>query len=461
VVRQQTIFIKQGKRITSEDLKALRLKDKQARGWKRLIGRAVQLTDEEKEQIRLFVRSQGILGKIGSELGSILAKAFRFGILYKIAVEAMQLGFRAIGATVREIAELDRIAGQIAKVNISLFGEGDNAERGVSNLNAVMGQAFEISKRYGTELEKTAESMALFFQQGLTTTEAVSRTDGAMKLATATGLQLNESVEILTASMKIFGETINDPIVLVDALTAVEQQHAITAQNLARALLQAGSTADALGLSFQDLIGLTTAIGVATRQTGKEVGNALRFILPRFFSTDAVRELSQQQIALFKINRDGTRDLRDLSSVLTDLSGKWNTLNDSQQANLAVTLAGRRRLNTFLALMNNFQQSLLATADALDSQGRSQAAVDTITGRLDRSLEELKTTLKEVAFTIGQAGLRNLLSGLIGITRVIAAFFRIPIDDFDRDLTTVVKSTAEFADSVNENFRDLPKMARS
>ena len=54
----------------------------------------------------------------------------------------------------------------------------------------------------------------------------------------------------------------------------------------------------------------------------------------------SVNALKDVGIGVF--NEDGTT--RDFSRIVEDLAGKWDTLTNAQQQNLAVQLAGRYQL---------------------------------------------------------------------------------------------------------------------
>lgn len=404
-----------------KDIAKVRIRERNLEGetirlMDQFIAKGELISAQEAARLKKLKGANNEFGAGVNAMGDLLKKGLKFGVAYRLIVDVFRAGIEALKNTVRVMVEMDRIAGQIAKVAPALFlGEG-----GAENLNKVLREGIEISRRYGTELESTTEAMTLFFQQGLTATEAIARTDAAMRLATVTGLQLGESVEVVTAVMRVFAAELENPIRLVDALSKVEQNQAVTAREVSRALLQAGSTAQQLGLSFEDLTGITAAVATATRQTGKEIGTAFRFILPRLTSIEAIKVLNKESIGLFKTMDDGSVDLRRASDVLDDLAIRWDGLSTAVQANIAASVAGRRRMNSFLALMNNFPLQIKASIQALTSLGNSFESIDAIVGRTDKSIVNMQNAFKSFAFEFGQLGLQQLLNDFIKtVTKII------------------------------------------
>ncbi len=173
---------------------------------------------------RMLENRRGML-RIDREL---LTKVIRFGIIYRGILSLWTGSVDAAKSVVRTMMEMDRIAGQIAKVSPQMFMMDPKGEKRLAD---VMRVAIMYSKQFGSQLESTTESMVLFFQQGLAVEEVLARTKGALELATASGLENQESVEILTAAYEIYGDSIKKPMDFTNALVAVEQLHAVTARD--------------------------------------------------------------------------------------------------------------------------------------------------------------------------------------------------------------------------------------
>lgn len=400
---------------------------------------------------RRMLENRRSMFKIDREL---LTKVIRFGIIYRGILSMWTGSVDAAKEVVRTMMEMDRIAGEIAKISPQMFMMGPE---GAKRLADVMRVAIMYSKQFGSQLESTTESMVLFFQQGISLSEVLTRTKGALELATVTGLENADSVEILTAAYEIYGKSIEKPMDFTNALIAVEQLHAVTARDLAQGLLATGSTAKEMGLGFHELMGALTAIGVVTRQTGKEVGTALRFILPRFFTDEAASQLDKLGIELYGFTEEGIVEMRKMGNILFDTAMAWDTMSQAAKVSFATIVAGRRRANTFLALMSNFPEYLKATEDALRSEGVAMLSLSAVTERLEKKVVSLNTLFKEFAFEVGQAGVLEVMTkGFDKLSKILG----VQIDRTIRWRGAVENMFASYAESAGVQLKNLPKLLK-
>ena len=103
---------------------------------------------------------------------------------------------------------------------------------------------------------------------------------------------------------------------------------------------RSAAAANTYGVSMDELLGYITAIQEVTRDSGANVGNSLKTIFSRITMSGSVNALKDVGVGVF--NDDGTT--RDFARIIEDLAGKWDTLTNAQQQNLAVQLAGRYQL---------------------------------------------------------------------------------------------------------------------
>lgn len=102
-------------------------------------------------------------------------------------------------------------------------------------------------------------------------------------------------------------------------------------------MTKAGSSANTFGVSMETLLGNTTAITTATRESGAVVGNSLKSIYSRMTSMAKSEEvLNGVGVSMREMNGD----VRDVSDIMDDLAGKWTGLSKEQQQYTAVQLAG-------------------------------------------------------------------------------------------------------------------------
>lgn len=128
--------------------------------------------------------------------------------------------------------------------------------------------------------------------------------------------------------------------------------------------------------------------------------NALKSIYSRITSM----EKSEGVLKAVGVSmRDMNGEVRDVSSILGELAGKWSGLSKEQQQNTAVQLAGRYQLTRFLALMQNYSISVSATETALNSQGSAVRENEKYMQSLQARIEKMKTAWETMSIAFGNA----------------------------------------------------------
>lgn len=69
--------------------------------------------------------------------------------------------------------------------------------------------------------------------------------------------------------------------------------------------------------------------------------------------------------------RDTNGNFVDLGTIIDEVGQKWNTLNDFQKNQVATAVAGARQVNSFIALMSNYNNALDYQKAELESTGLS------------------------------------------------------------------------------------------
>ena len=106
---------------------------------------------------------------------------------------------------------------------------------------------------------------------------------------------------------------------IVNKLVAVDTAFAVSAQDLAEAFSRAGSTAEDAGVSFDQLLGLVTAVEQKTARGGAVIGNAFKSIFTRISRGDTIDSLKELGVQI-DASQNGIQKLSALSEALTRVS---------------------------------------------------------------------------------------------------------------------------------------------
>lgn len=319
-------------------------------------------------------------------------------------------GLKAIGST---IVEVDHQMTNLKRVmdETQLMGGSDAIE----GFNRMLKSATSTAQELGVTVVGVLESMNEFARQGFdeNTINYLSRM--ATVFSAVADIDMSESASYLTSAMKIFNLEAERSIQIVDQLNEVDNDYAVSSQDLAQSLARAGGTAVAFGVSLEQVLGHTVAIGEATRESGAIVGNSLKTIYSRITTVDsAISGLKAVGVDVFD---PITKDSKDVNVILGDLAGKWDGLSKTQRENLGVTIAGRHQLSRFMVLMDRWPQAIAATETAYHSAGSGMREYQKYLESIKANMNLAVAAFQKMAIALGEAGVgAAMVVALKGIT---------------------------------------------
>lgn len=275
----------------------------------------------------------------------------------------------------------------------------------------------------GQSVQSALDLSKVFAQTGAGSQQVQELTRAALRGQVGAGLEGNQAAEFLIAVRNITQGNIGSADIL-DRISRVESQYAVSARDLSVAIQRAGSLAQQLqpqakgAVSAIDLIiGSATAVIERTRVSGEQASTSLRFIFSRLLQPEVGRSLQNR----FGVRLGGEQpgSIRPLQDILGDIAGKYQDLNRSgrsaEAAQLLVTFAGARQANAAAALLNDFSKALEVAKESSraygDTQQRVNLQLDTIQGQYQR----LQTGLASMATAIlNESGIATIAKGVLG-----------------------------------------------
>jgi hypothetical protein len=150
--------------------------------------------------------------------------------------------------------------------------------------------------------------------------------------------------------------------------------------------------------------------------------------------------LNNVESALSRINvklRDTPTSFRDLSAVLEEVSGKWSTLNEIEQANISKAVAGIRQQNLFNVLMQNMGKALELQSVQYNSAGLAAQRYEIYLQGVEAAQNKMTASLE----SLWQGGIKSgLIVQLINAGTVIIDF----IDSVGGLKTILILATEAF-----------------
>lgn len=186
-----------------------------------------------------------------------------------------------------------------------------------------------------------------------------------------------------------------------DKFAALAASSASSYEELAVGLSKFAAQASVAGISIDFAMGMLAKGVETTREAPETIGTAIKTVLSR------MRELSDfgktledgmdfnrvdaalRQVGISLTQSNG--QFRDMEEVLKDIGGAWEGFNKTQQASVAVALAGTRQQSRLIAIMNDFDRTLQLTNTAQESAGATTAQHAEYMRSMEAALVSLQT----------------------------------------------------------------------
>lgn len=183
----------------------------------------------------------------------------------------------------------------------------------------------------------------------------------------------------LTSALNGFQIAAEDAMAVSDKFAALAASSASDYEELAVGLSKFAAQAKVAGISIDFALAMLTKGVSVTREAPETIGTAIKTVLSRmreltdFGATlEDGMDVNRVEKALGYIGvalRDVNGQFRDMEQVLTEVGMQWDTLNATQQASVAVALAGTRQQSRLIAIMSDFQTTLDYVETSQDSAG--------------------------------------------------------------------------------------------
>lgn len=279
--------------------------------------------------------------------------------------------------------------------------------------------AFDLAQSYGVSIRSVMDAMVIFARQGLQQKEVLDMTEASILAANVSTLGLTEAAEDLTAAVRQFNLQFSDSTEVVNKWNNVANKNATTMAVLADATKDAGIAGYNAGFSFDEFTGVVTALEAATRRSGSSIGKSLKMVFQRMRRPSAIEMLQELQIQVMETSTT----YRKGYDVLADVASVWEQLTNVQRVNLTMAMAGTRRYNDLMVIIQNWDEVVKATRDSLLGFGSAEAENIKVMKTFQKEVEQLRASWQRLAEGIGRAGILQTLSKLVTTLNSVLKFF--------------------------------------
>jgi len=356
-------------------------------------------------------RITGQASEFQKSLDASTARVFAFGAT-TVVINGVTQSFKKLVSTTIDVQK------RLVEIN-SIFQATD------ATFNKFRNSIFQVAKETGQSFNIVAEGAAELARQGLSAEETASRLKSALILTRISGLDAEKSVKALTAAINGFTSAGLSANQIVNKLVAVDTAFAVSAQDLAEAFSRAGSTAEDAGVSFNELLGLVTAVEQKTARGGAVIGNAFKSIFTRLQRGTTIEELKELGVQI-DATQSGVQKLMALSTAIEGIADPTVVSKIKELAGgvfqINVVSAALKDLGSNTSI---FQKAAVTAAGATSEALEKNAALNQT---ISAQINSLVVGLTSLAERIGSITFGPLLEGLVGITTKITDFLDKALD---------------------------------
>lgn len=324
---------------------------------------------------------------LGEKFGNLVeryAKFYASSLLVRKPLQLIQSALSDVGETLVKTED--------AVIELNRVLDDPQPTQEVAN------RLYDIAYAYGSTFENASTIASNFARSGRSWNESLQATEAALLAMNVAELNATEASDGLLSIIAQFDMKTSDLIDVVDKLNKTADKNPVSTQKLLQAIQRAGSAAKNANVSFDQTLGLITAISEATNRSGQNIGTAVNSLIQ--YSTKNVdvfatlSKESEEMVEKFKLGlvsivdvwnqvakdihndkeaRDniitalGTDDLEELSSTLHDELGDLVSEIDG-----VYNVANTYRKNYFIALLDNMDRYMKVQEQLTDYQGYSQ-----------------------------------------------------------------------------------------
>jgi TP901 family phage tail tape measure protein len=320
-----------------------------------------------------------------------------------------------------------------------------------TNFTRIMDSARESAAKFGKTLTEVLDAYETFARQGYKEQDLINLGEAGLIASNVGEMSTAQAADYLTSAIIQFKLETKDAMKVIDAWNNVSNKNATTVEKLAAGMAKAGSTAHAFGLDMNQLNAIIGTVTAATKQSGEEVGNFVKSVLPRLLSQPA-------QDALKMLNVDfidkKTGDMRNVIDIYGEVAEKLQHVSKIEKSIVLEGLAGKYHISRMAALLDNWELFEKILRDSQQSVGSAAKENDKYMQSLEARINLTKQEFQELAMVMGESfitegfinalkGLRSFAEGIANITKTIGG------------LPLIMGSVTFAASAMSKTFRGL------
>lgn len=231
---------------------------------------------------------------------------------------------------------------QTARLEQVFRGVGGSAQQLAQD---VMG----LAAMQGRSTEEAMSSAVAWSRLGLTRTQVNEAVRVSLIAANVAELDAGEATGHLSALMNVYGLQVSELEGVLGMLNNTSNKYNVTNADLLEGLSRSAAVARQAGVGLAELQGIIGATVGRTGQSGGNVGNAVKTIIARLVSPE-----TQKVLRGYGVEPTAEGQGKNVSQMLREIFIRFQSLNETEQKNLAIRVAGAHQANRFTAILGGY-----------------------------------------------------------------------------------------------------------
>lgn len=379
-----------------------------------------------------------------SELQNILNGLNNAGVQGQSVFQSFGNTLKEVGATFTVFNFLtDAIykVGDAARDAVSTVKELDDSivalqlatGKSYNTVSNMMNDYIDLGAELGTVGTAVAEGADAWLRQGKSIEEVNNLVKSSVIFSKVGDMSAEDATKYLTASLNGYQLEAENAMSVVDKISNVDLNAAVSSSGLAEAMSRVAVVADQAGISMDKLLGYLATVGEVSQQSMSTVGTAMKSILTRMTNIKAgklslvdedgtTEKLSDVETTLANVGinlRKTMTEYNSASDVLDALASKWDTMNQAQQNATSIAFGGQRMQNQFRILMQYYDRVQKYTDVAANSDGQGEQKFDLYLEGLESKTNSLKASLESLSSSVIS---RDLYAGFLDGSKAVVDF---------------------------------------
>ena len=376
---------------------------------------SVAMLERIQTELKTIDAQQRGLGKLGKNLKDQFKQAGESFAQWLSVSSAIMFAVQKTREAVKELKELDNILTEISKTS----------DLTASQLERLGDSAFDTASKYGKKASDYLVGVQEMYRAGFENAEQMAELSIlAQSAGDMDSTAANNYLMATNAAYKYKG-SVEELNKVLDAQNYITNNAAISMRDISDATSETASVAAQYGVKISELSALIATATANTRESGSEVGTALKAILINLQDTTSkpvTETFEALGISMTKVV-DGAERLKTPIELIYELADAYNSLpeGDVMRANILNEIGQKRHANTLASILSDMEsyEKMLDLYNSSSADGSALREAEKSANNLQGSLNKLSNTWTDTFENILDSdmlkGAVNMLNDLLSV----------------------------------------------